>query len=562
MESMSAITRDTAEKVIRALGLIISNSNVYGASHGVTQNAANACYELFSQLWQEGDISVQASDDDMTVNGITVDGKNPVLKAFCDHLQDRGISNFLLKPDMTREQFSALIEILLAKPDELQQLGAFNGAIATLGLADVIISRNVTYVEVGEDEIVIDKQAAIAAENAKKAATEENQTAYAAAYLTGDTSVDAAGASEGLKKIGGDAKALSSLILESAKADDAHDDEMARAIVDCLHRLYAALTSDPSFNTQKTKKQIHKTLVKLEKELLEQLKRGDGDGQSASEDEIQAIRDTIETMEDELTIDTLSQEYTKKRSAIGNSEKRLLRYIRNKGVDQIEESDLKSRLIDGGLDPEDWEELLSKSGIMNEVHEPSAEPHHSLGTGDLNALLQKIEADVGSPDQPSTAPSEGGFDQPKRDTSGTRAVMLRVPEAVLEQDLHAVHDEVNRIILKAEKRIEELVKEVKGGKESDDQDGEKPPKLTQNRLFELLAELGQELCQPLAVISCSVDALRSGSLGDINKIQREMLDMSSDSADKLKQLIDKIIAISGVPKDLVVNKDIQSSLYQ
>jgi len=51
-------------------------------------------------------------------------------------------------------------------------------------------------------------------------------------------------------------------------------------------------------------------------------------------------------------------------------------------------------------------------------------------------------------------------------------------------------------------------------------------------------------------------------LGDINKVQREMLALSADSAQKLKVLIDKIIDIAGVPDALVVNKEIQSSLYQ
>lgn len=86
--------------------------------------------------------------------------------------------------------------------------------------------------------------------------------------------------------------------------------------------------------------------------------------------------------------------------------------------------------------------------------------------------------------------------------------------------------------------------------------------ISRKRLFEILAEIGQELCQPLAVINCTVETILSGMLGDINKVQREMLDLSADSVQKLKILIDKIIAIAGVPDALVVDKEIQSSLYQ
>ncbi len=61
-------------------------------------------------------------------------------------------------------------------------------------------------------------------------------------------------------------------------------------------------------------------------------------------------------------------------------------------------------------------------------------------------------------------------------------------------------------------------------------------------------------------LSCSVDTILSGMPGDINKVQRELLDLSAGSAQKLKILNDKIIDIASVPDSLFVNKEIQASL--
>ena len=566
---MAAISEKMAELTIRSIGLILSNSNVYGPDHGVTRHAADACFQHLSRLWQTTDVAVQLSEDGLSVNGVAVELKNTVFKSFAEHLASRSISNFTLKPAMSREQLSGFIEILLAKPSELQQLGEFSGALAAVGLADVGASRKVTYVEVSEDEVVVGKDALLKQDAETAAGQLTRQLQEAAAYLRGETVADTAGAASGLREISADTGKLSALIVECAWAKGSDGDGLAGEIVACLNRYYLAMTSDPSFNTQKTKKQIHKTLVLLEKDLPGKLQETEG-GAPESPDDIQAIRDSLETMEDELTIDALSQEYIKRRSAIINSEKRLLRYLKNRRADLIGESDLKTRLIEGGLAPEDWNDLLVRSGVLGRAEdtpvrtadtEPPDPSRDSTVFAHLGELLRKIGEDTGRtttglelPAITTTEPSAGKPD-------GKRAVMLRVPEAVLEHDLQEVRQEVNRIVLGAEKRIERLVNAVDDGGQR--QEGrERSATISRKRLFEILAEIGQELWQPLTVINCSVDTILSGTLGDINKVQREMLDLSADSAQKLKILIDKIIAIAGVPDALVVNKEIQSSLYQ
>ncbi len=569
----------SGEALVRAVGLILSNSTVYGPTHGVTKQAADACFQLLKELWKTTDAVFNLADEDLLVNNSTVEQKNALIKHFVEHLEARDISNFTLRQGMSREQFDGFVEVLTAQPVELQQLGEFSGAIAAVGLNEVVSTRKVVYREIAEDEVVVEKDKLDKLGGADGAGGSSEEAAKSVvAFLRGDVVADDEHAANNVREMGGDVDQLAELIMHSAQVNESRvnleaGESLGELVVGCLNRVYKALTDDPSFNTQKTKKQIHKTLVLLERDLLERLHSVEGD---ITNEDVEKVHDAIEGMEDELTIDSLTQEYAKKRSAVSGSEKRLLRYIKKKGAENIEESDLKSRLVDSGLDMDDWHELLVKSGVVDSSEKTSgAGPGLGFGDGNgagsgigalgyLAKLLDKVENDAGKPGgKPGAAQEEDGADSVADAGSvGHSTVMLRVPEEVFEDDLHAIQDEVNRIILRTEKRIEQLVEEVEGTGKEKEEDDSAPPKLTRKRLFEILAEIGQELCQPLAVINCSVDMLRSGSLGEVTKVQTEMLDMAVSSSEKMRMLIDKLIAIAGFPDDLVVNKQIQSSLYE
>ncbi|MFU8779699.1 MAG: hypothetical protein ACNA71_01580 [Kiritimatiellia bacterium] len=566
---METISYDLAESLIRSLGMIITNSHVYGLQHGVTRNAIDACFQHVGMIFRAGDAAVSMSEDDLTVNGVAIEQKNPLIKSFVAHLEKQDITNFTLRSGMTREQFEAFKEILLAPAGDLQQLGGFAGAIAAIGLSDVVTTKKVTYVEVAEDEVVVDKDAVVEPNTALAAEKLQEKVDRAKAYLCGDAGAQEEAAAACVRELSADAGSLSDLICDAVQAQIGNGEALTKEIIAMLQRVYDALTRDPTFHTQKTKKQIHKTLALLEKEISGKLAADPSSSHGDAEDLAQ-IKDAIETMEDALTIDVLSQEYVKRRGAIDSSEKRILRFMKNKTVDMIEESDLKSRLIASGLSPEDWYALLAKSGVTGLALPVGADRGGTVDVaaevdapvvGQLDTLIKRVAAEIGVGAADTGLPFETQGALPESG-GGRCAVMLRVPEEVLQHDLHAVQQEVNRIILHAEKRIEKLIREVEGDDAGGKRDRAHKPVLSQQRLFEILAELGQELCQPLAVINCSVDALLSGMIGEISDVQRKMLALSADSSSKLKGLIDKLIAIAGVPESRNVDKAIQASLYQ
>jgi len=70
-----------------------------------------------------------------------------------------------------------------------------------------------------------------------------------------------------------------------------------------------------------------------------------------------------------------------------------------------------------------------------------------------------------------------------------------------------------------------------------------------------------------SVTRTAIDACSEGKSGTGISRKRlfeilEMLDLSADSAQKMKVLIEKVIEIAGVPDDDPVNKAIQASLYR
>ncbi len=546
----------SAENVIRALALAISNAAVYGAEHAVTRQSVQACFASLQEAWKAGDVSIHLAEHGITVNHHLVEPKNRLAQHFAEHLEEREVTNFTLKKEMSQAQLQALIEVLNAKPQELEQLQGFQRAIAAVGLGDAVDVRKAVYREVGEYEDVVTKSGSGEAEETHEPVWDISDDdagrivdrAQIIDFLRGK---EAAGTDEIALKVraqSDDIDQLADLILEvadgcvSETSSPGQQRDTGSLVAECLRRMYQAMIQDPSFHTQKTKKHVQRTLKRLEDELLRKLQ-----AVAPDPDAEHVVKDTAEELIDELAIDALAGEYVRKRDAAQSSEKRMLRFLKRKLQQSLDHEEIKRSLQESGLDEDHWQELLQKSGVSG-LQPAQSEPVPDV-SGNVSGILTKIEKDVRDvADAAATA------------LNGKTHVSIKIPVNVLREDLQAARDQIDRIIRQTEARIANLVEEV-GGVPKNARAAAAKPKLSRKRLFEILAEIGQELCQPLSVINCSIDMVRGGSLGEIVEVQREMLDMAYDSGQKLKILIDRLIAIAGTPKGLDVDKSIQSALY-
>ena len=78
----------------------------------------------------------------------------------------------------------------------------------------------------------------------------------------------------------------------------------------------------------------------------------------------------------------------------------------------------------------------------------------------------------------------------------------------------------------------------------------KPLPLSHKALLRTVAEIAQELSQPLTVISATLDMLRSQRTGPITTAQGELLALAAESSSRLARLVACLMSIAGSPHTL------------
>jgi hypothetical protein len=544
------------EEVVRTMGLIFSNTFLYGAKHGVTMKAAEDCFGLLNQVLQKcGELSFAVSEAGLTVNETPIEQKNPLMRMFATRMGDLDISSFGLKNGLARDKFDKLVEIMNAKPEELKKVGGFAQAVLAAQLENVR-TRVVTYKAVTEDEIIVSKKV-LDETGADGGASVEEMVAF----LSGEESPPGLHdekkqekEEKALQQISSDTGKLGDVILQAAEAGEAKggkgQGEVTAMVVGCLKKVYDVLSKNPIVKTQKGKKNLGRTLAVLETEILARMKAKAASSEAFA-GQAKSVSEAIEAMNDELEIEALAADYMKKRNAIEANEKRILRFIKSKGVEKVSDTELRKKLEEGGLTSEQWQELLGKSGIAK-VDGIGGAKGSSSAEGHLAILLAHME-DLLAPKAQGGAPSTP--EQTSQQIAGVVA---------------AVDEEIRELVVKTEQKINDLVKVINAEQEgasgtgagNETALGEPKTPMQRKKLMTLLAEVVQELCQPLAVINCSIDMIKSRHLGEVTDSQIEMLNLASSSGERVRLLIDKLLELSGLPRTLTPDTDIQSSLYK
>ncbi|MFH0909308.1 MAG: hypothetical protein V1929_11140 [bacterium] len=372
------------------------------------------------------------------------------------------------------------------------------------------------------------------------------------AFLKGDVISDEQKAIGELENMTADASKLADLILRTAQvqqkaANLEGGESLADFVVGCIEKTYDVLMEQPRAKSQQGKKDLGKAMMLLEKNILDKLRSMTAVTNSA----LSAITSAVEDIDTELAIEAISSEYMKKRIALENTEAKVMRFMkktekRKPGASGV----LQEKLMGSGLSLEGWKEIVMKSG---EGGGPGRGRGRGKGGGDaasdsmhgigmLAMLLSKLDEMMGTIKRAS-------------DDSAVTPEIARVVEEI--------DKEVTQVVAKTEKKVDELVlaarqldsigSEVNTVKEASERIA---------KWKESLAEIVQELCQLITVICSAIEMIRSGRLGDVTHDQAEMLALASSSSDRLKQLTDRMLAISGVPTSLEPDAKLLRSLFK
>ncbi len=537
-----------AEPLLCALGQVFSVTALYGNEHGVTRQAVRECFALASRVLEtEERIAFAVFEDDPLVNEQVVATKKPLAKTFVSHLGAREIGGFAITQGVTEEEFSALMEVLNATPDELQQLGGVAAVMEMLGIGNVeALAAQYTRIVADPGEPEGTQAGAGGGEGEGTGADGDGQGNDEAAedgnaalsFLSGQNENDATAAVAALRRIAADPAKLGALIMEAAETchtsiELANGKTLAATVVQCLRRAYESLLLDPDSKTQKGKKKLGKTLVLVEKEILDRLQlRADPPGA----DDIRTIDDAVNGMRDELAINALASDYMKKRNAISSNEERILKYIRSKGAEGIDHTDLQQRLMASGLTLTGWHELLEKSGLALDGQDSGV-----AAVNHLAELLTKLGKGL-----------EDGEAMGEKTTAGIFKI------------LSSIDRELKKLVDRTERKILKMIEAIRADESLiTDHDSEHEPRLrlSRRKLLEMLAEIGQELCQPLTVINCALETIRSERLGPVTQPQADLLQLGKESAARLEELISKLTELSGLPKSLSPDEQIIGQLY-
>ncbi len=533
------------QNLLRAMGQVMNNIYLYGAAHKVTQQSILASYAVMEKaLLKTEVISFSSVDGALLTDGRPVEVKNPLVASFAKKFISLEIAGFSLTRGMPMEEFQKLLELFNTNPEKLKESGqSFTDLVGKSGLQHVQ-TRAITYQRVTESEVVVNKGKLEEALGGKAGEGEgeeggDKTIEEIILFLRGEAPSDTSRVAHEITEAAADTAQLADMILKAAliqqqQAGLEGAESLVDIVVGCFRRAYEGLIQDPAAKTQQGKKELSKKLLLLEEDVLKKIRELSG----APDDTVaEPVVEAVEEMTTELAMEALAADYMRKYKGIETTEKKILRFIRTVARSRPEAEDgLKERLMESGLTPEGWEELVIRSK-MQKGRKGAAAETDGEAAGVLAMLLSNL-------DQVLSAAQQGGE---------------AAPAEQVDQAVHQVSDQVATVVAQTQSSIEAFGEELKQLEAAVKESGE-PLRL--RRLIEILAEIVQEFCQPLSVINASVDMIRSRYLGDITPQQAEMLGLAAESGARLRLLVDRLLEISGVPVSTKPDQRIIGKLYQ
>jgi hypothetical protein len=513
---------DYASLIIREMGLIFSNASLYGATHQVTLKAFKTCLAgVHKQLDAAPEILFTLVEDHLLVDSLEIESKGPGQQVLINQLTRLGVNGFSLMHGLTLEEFANFVEILSGKAEKIMAQGGLAQLLERKAITHVR-AKQVTFKAVAEDEAVVSKDRVSDQPDGPR---DLAVTAFLEAALK-DGRSPAVVPEEGLKAAAEDIPHLAGLVLQVAQSPAGEDptlpEDLNDRIVTCLKTLCHALQQDSSAKSATGKK----ALAKILSELGDQIRLLMSGGDSAKPLD-EAIGTALEVMTDNLQVDALTAEYMKKRAAIDKSEKRMLKLVRSAETPEAL-AELQERLSESGMTIEEWTELVARGRPPANGDKPRLAMLEKLDAGVFRGLLTRLNERLTSLEEPGQDASLGQ----------------------IQEVMKSLDEEMEALVTRVEKKIQTLSETEEERAEAEqaktDALARRRMRARQRRL-EVIAEIAQEFCQPLTVISSTLEMIRQCRAGTITDQQGALLSLAARSSDRMDGLINDLIDICGMP---------------
>ncbi len=527
------------DKVVIEFCKALDAAMIYGMEHRLCMQSVSDAYELLRNvLGKMQRLVFTLPAGRLRVNGAEFATRTGVRRHLQQAMQKKEITSFTIAGGLSLTEFSKLIEALCFSKED------FHSQIHSSGLAH-ISSKRVQYHEINEGEEVVrskhgrssrsgDEMAEMMAEAedwlARGAATGEAAPEAAdrmdapgvqqiIAFLKGDVDVLSSEVSKVMDECAGDIDRLSSLIMEAAVIRQRNSrvqggESLADVVIGCLRRSYAGMKKTAAMRDRSGRPDLGQSLLLLEKKVMDRIHAMTDNSDPGIDARISR---EIRTLGKELDAEEVARCYAEGQKSFRHQEQLVRNHIRKYGHDAI-----KEKLLDAGTTPDSWRRLAVTD---KESHGGAPKPVAETGA-DMAALAM---------------------------------VLTRIDELMQSQD-SAARNEVSELLKDAgrktdsiteatEQRIANLAADTEGAKEDD--------RVAQGRRKErwILAEVVQELLQPLTVINCVLQMASSGFMGEVRGELSDSLKLAWDAGVRMDKLMKRLLAISGTPKNLTLDRE-------
>lgn len=512
-------TRD-ATALVQAIGQSLNMATLYGMSHKVTRVSLEGSYPvlaLFVDIY--GHLDINVTEGSLLINGNPSEA--PLAATLATKLTAHNLLSFEIAKGFTLDEYLALFNILLTSP-------ALLGGTATSKLNEAggflhIQARSVEYRRIAEGETIQDAPPVDS--------TRPPDLDNILAFLKDGRNADQHRSSNDIRQLAGDSEKLAELILRtveirSSAANISEGESLTDIVVGTIGKIVNELTTPDAVRTEKGRKQVKRSLMLLEKVVLQKLQQIAGRETSAAAEAL------LDEATESLDMENMASKFLKSKKAAEESGDKLRRLIAKTGDDPEQLDALHETLASRGLTEAGWQELM----IGREFGKGQGDGTSTESLADIKALTMLLAKLGETIDQAHTAPA---------------AEELRTLAA-------ETHRQMESLAAKTEKRISSLRQML--SHEPLDASG-KPTPLSRRQLMEFFAEIGQELSQPLTVVSATIEMLRAQRAGILTETQAELLKMTADSTARLAHLVDCLIRIAGNPHSTHPDQAMLDVLY-
>ncbi|MEE9367337.1 MAG: hypothetical protein V3V05_00580 [Pontiella sp.] len=511
--------------------------STYGKNHPAVDKAAEKTAIAMSDLFTDRKkVIIGAFNGVMTVDELTINAAGVLLKSLERRLVRLRITGLKIAKGISEQELNELIGLL-----SCQEADAFQSGLGQAGLSNVT-SEDTLFQAVrdgqavanssdlskianmgGNGILVLEDELSDGGSGERDSGEGNGNEVHVdqiVAFLKGDMDLDENEIGEELAALAEDPSRLGQMIMESVSvrqsATELAGESLGDIVLGCLRRTYNGLRKQPSFKSTEGMADLQKSLLLLEESMLDKMR--DLTGEPNPELDRQIVQ-SIREMDESISFEMAAMQYMDHRDAIEMSRQELQSFVQSRGAEVAQDI-----ISDSDFPQSEWRKI-----VVDSNNSPAGQPQIAAGLNSLTTVFEKLENLMKS-----------------NSVDGSEVKTLFRQATVNLDDS----------IFSTKGKLEDLSKQLKE-EEGGGTIGGHGRHMSREELLAALAEVAQELMQPLTAINASLEMMLHGYVGDVTSEQKDLLGLASNSGEHLKFLMNMLVDIVGCPE----NKGVDSRFH-